>query len=72
MSYFPADTAPCSPCAGAVEQRLIAGTTDLREFAVRRALPAANPARFGEARARWAAGGFDRIDGDDEFIPLPR
>lgn len=46
--------------------------TDLGEFAVRRALPASDPARIEEAKTRWAAGGFDRIDGDDEFIPLPR
>ncbi|MEM9533452.1 MAG: pirin family protein [Pseudomonadota bacterium] len=28
-------------------------------------------ARIEEARQEWAGGGFDRIAGDDEFIPLP-
>jgi redox-sensitive bicupin YhaK (pirin superfamily) len=27
--------------------------------------------RIEEAKQEWRAGGFDRIDGDDEFIPLP-
>ena len=27
--------------------------------------------RIEQAKAEWAAGGFDRVDGDDEFIPLP-
>jgi redox-sensitive bicupin YhaK (pirin superfamily) len=27
--------------------------------------------RIEEAKALWAAGGFDRVDGDPEFIPLP-
>lgn len=27
--------------------------------------------RIREAAAEWAAGGFDRVPGDDEFIPLP-
>ena len=47
MSYFPADTAPCSPCAGAVEQRVTPRTTDLGEFAVRRALPASERRSIG-------------------------
>ncbi len=28
-------------------------------------------ARIREAAERWAGGGFDRVAGDDEFIPLP-
>ena len=27
--------------------------------------------RIEEAKQEWAAGGFKRVDGDDEFIPLP-
>lgn len=27
--------------------------------------------RIEEARQEWAAGGFSRVAGDDEFIPLP-
>jgi len=27
--------------------------------------------RISAAAGRWAAGGFDRVPGDDEFIPLP-
>ena len=27
--------------------------------------------RIEDAKQEWRAGGFDRIDGDDEFIPLP-
>ncbi|MFT5138478.1 MAG: redox-sensitive bicupin YhaK (pirin superfamily) [Lysobacterales bacterium] len=27
--------------------------------------------RIREAAAIWSAGGFDRVEGDDEFIPLP-
>jgi redox-sensitive bicupin YhaK (pirin superfamily) len=27
--------------------------------------------RIREAAETWAAGGFDRVPGDDEFIPLP-
>jgi redox-sensitive bicupin YhaK (pirin superfamily) len=29
------------------------------------------PQRIEAAKAEWRAGGFDRIAGDDEFIPLP-
>jgi redox-sensitive bicupin YhaK (pirin superfamily) len=32
---------------------------------------ASNPQRIREAAERWANGGFDRVEGDDEFIPLP-
>lgn len=28
-------------------------------------------ARIEQAKAEWAAGGFDRVPGDEEFIPLP-
>ena len=28
-------------------------------------------ARMARAKARWRDGGFDRVPGDDEFIPLP-
>ena len=27
--------------------------------------------RIAQAKKEWAGGGFDRIDGDEEFIPLP-
>ena len=27
--------------------------------------------RIEQAKQEWSAGGFDRVDGDDEFIPLP-
>jgi redox-sensitive bicupin YhaK (pirin superfamily) len=27
--------------------------------------------RIERAKREWASGGFDRIEGDDEFIPLP-
>ena len=32
---------------------------------------AATQARIDQAGQEWLGGGFDRIDGDDEFIPLP-
>jgi redox-sensitive bicupin YhaK (pirin superfamily) len=32
---------------------------------------ASDMSRIREAAERWAAGGFDRVPGDDEFIPLP-
>jgi len=32
---------------------------------------ASSPARLERAKAEWKAGGFDRVPGDDEFIPLP-
>jgi redox-sensitive bicupin YhaK (pirin superfamily) len=32
---------------------------------------ASSHARIRAAAERWAAGGFDRVPGDDEFIPLP-
>ena len=28
--------------------------------------------RLREAAQTWADGGFDRVEGDDEFIPLPK
>ncbi len=32
---------------------------------------ASSPERLERAKAQWRAGGFDRVPGDDEFIPLP-
>ncbi len=32
---------------------------------------ASNRERLREAAKSWAAGGFDRVEGDEEFIPLP-
>jgi redox-sensitive bicupin YhaK (pirin superfamily) len=32
---------------------------------------ASSPERLERAKAAWKAGGFDRVPGDDEFIPLP-
>ena len=34
-------------------------------------LVASSRERIRAAAERWAAGGFDRVPGDDEFIPLP-
>ena len=32
---------------------------------------ASSPKRIREAAKLWEEGGFDRVEGDDEFIPLP-
>ena len=58
-------------CADAAARFLVVGGASAGPRHVWWNFVASSPERIGAAKRRWAEGGFPRVPGDDEFIPLP-